>query len=185
LAETERIERLKLQLENEQATLLKTADPEDREQMRKLGEIQAQLLVIPRRIETTEEKQKDCVMPLVEVAKQLEDTIVALRIEEANHETDKAEKDILKHFPKTTNPKTGEESNPARTIASQCYMCNVIGVQSSWDTAIVTADPSQFRFYAKQNIPRCFPHLENLMLILENWFANGKSFIPPGVRRAA
>jgi len=185
LAETDRITRLRVMLEGEQEALLKTADPEDRAQMRQLGEIQAQLLVIPRRIEMTQQKQKDSVMPLVEMATRLETNIKELLSEEVSREADKVEKILLPHFRKTTDPKTGEVSNRARGIALNCDACNAAGIHAEWDTHLVIGDPCQFAAYPERAIPQCLRHLDNLMLILGTYLANEESFIPPGFRKGA
>ena len=169
LAETERLQRLKTMLESEKKDILEIADPEDRVQMRKLGEIEAQFLVFPRRHEIAKEKQTAVIVPMIELMEAMDTSIDSLRQEEAETITDKIAADIIHWFPKT-----------ARTIAASAH---VFGVP--WkcyrETKFNDPDLSQNVFpHPERHIPNLIRCLEERLLILAEYFANNRSFVPSG-----
>lgn len=184
LAETDRIERLKTQLSGEQEKLLRDADPEDRAQMRQLGEIQAQLLVIPRRIEVADDKQRASIEPMLETAEQLQRAIGSLLQDEAQRKVDEIEALLLPYCPKYTDGQ-GQKWNPARGLAGQCGILNSMSSAATSPGSLQIADLTQFSSQPKTAIPRCVEHLENLQMILETYYANGKSFISEAYKKLA
>lgn len=184
LAETDRIRRLKKQIEKEHAALIDTADPEDRAQMRKLGELNAELQVIPRREEKTLEKQTAAGVALCDTYELLSQTIQMLHAEEAEKELARIEARLLPDFPDRTQS-NGEVTKVAQGIAGTAPIFGHLRSRITPTNALTSQTACECSNEPAKTLPVCIKAVEELHTILGEYFANRKSFAAPGYGKAA
>ena len=184
LAETDRIRRLQEQLEKESAALIDTADPEDRPQMKQLGEINAQLQVIPRRKEKTLEKQMQAGLDLCETAEQFSRTIQALHGEETEKRIGEIAGRLRADFPDQTRG-NGEVIHVSRNIAASAPIFDHLRNRIKPNTTLPPQRESECSNDPAGTLPRCIAHVAELHVILSEYFVNRKTFAEPGFAKAA
>jgi len=184
-AEIERIERFRKMQEDEKTQILETVDPENRDEMRRLTEINTQLEVIPRRVEKAVSKQVPTVRAVLETSKQIEEVIARLANEEVQKLLDEIEPAFRKWNPEYRDGK-GELQKPARDLAGHSTIFRHINLRATVEGRdalsnfgndnYLNADPKN----ALKFIQR---YAEGQILVLSEYFANGKSFVAPGFVR--
>jgi hypothetical protein len=185
-AELERIERLRAQLETEQKSILNEGDPEDREAVKRAGDIYVQLQMLPRRVERALEKQAPAVQAVLDTSDEVEKVISRLAGEEIESLLDEMEPVFRKWNPEYRNG-NGELQKPARTVAGHSTIFGHIGARctvAGRDSAL------SFRCGALQHNPKSAlsaiqRYAEGQIIVLSEYFANGKSFVAPGFRKGA
>jgi len=184
-AEIERIERFRKQQEDEKSEILETVDPENRDQMRRLTEINTQLEVLPRRVEKALSKQAPAVQALFDTSAALDKVIADLAHREAENLLDEIEPK-LRPYNAYLDAK-GALQNDARAVAGRSTIFGHISQRST-----VEGKQSVLGFHG--DIIRRNPegaltviqrYAERQIVLLSEYFANSKSFVAPGFRKGA
>lgn len=181
LAETDRIRRLQSQLEKEHKTLIDSADPEDRPQMKQLGEINAQLQVIPHRIEKCGEKQIAAGVALAGTGVKLAQVINELAEEEREKYIAEIEAKLLPYCPDSRDARNGELRNRARGLAGKCsileHICDRANGPRGTQGLGVVEDLSALNNEPAKALPEIIDFAQDRLVILSQWFADRKTFV--------